>query len=205
MKLSLIAIILAPSLVIGGPDYTVVDVGASKWPRTSNGDQFEAASTPGAFLSIRAGERKSPRWATEIDFSYRRNDAHGVNPNGLGLDKSSADGTRVHGLSLHANAVYSAIQRHGMSADAFVGVGVTSLVIRHEYTQEWVGTRINETVYAPSAQMGIEAGYMITPTTRLGVGYRYLRPMDMSVGWNGYDLNTNYDAHTLYIGVTSMH
>lgn len=187
--------ICMPSVSVAA-DYVTVGLGASVWPRTSNSDELEASAAPGPALSVIAGWGASDAISRELSVSYRRNDVHGIN---VGDEHLSGDGNRLHALSVHYGA-RADVYRNGQTA-AFVrgGIGATYIAVRYEYEDS--GRRISDSDLAPSAILGTGIEYHMHGGRTIGIGYEYLRPMAMQIGWEGHNLKSNYDTHNVYMSV----
>ena len=201
--IAFLASIIVPHHVALAADSVSAGIGANVWPRTSNSDELEASSTPGPALMLAIGKHASPKVAHEVEFSYRRNDVHGINVGGVYEDRRSGDGNRIHGISVHANIKGTVFKLGPFSAYALAGVGVTHVTVRNEYTDS--GNEINDSDAAPSAQIGAGIAYAFYRDLILSIDYRHMRPVDMSISWDGNALETNYDARSIYISAKIMH
>ena len=199
MKKIILAIVIgAMSSTAHAGSYVELGVGGNGWPRTSNADEFEAAANPGATALIAIGQTHGDRLRSEVEFTYRRNDAHGINPDGLGGLRTSADGNRVHGKSLHANVEYDFAQRGAWSLYGLAGIGVTWIDVAYEYHDS--GNRIDDSDWAPSVQVGSGVRYAFDSDLAFDFGLRYMRPANMQIEWESHDLRTDYDALTASVG-----
>lgn len=195
IEVEAVAPVAAPAL----RNYVVIGGGVNIWPRNSNDEELESRLPDGYVGYVAVGRHLTDNTRVGLEYAYRRNDVHGINPTGRSGPRLSGDGNRIHGHSIHGNVAYSFDEFHGFEPYVLFGLGVTHVRVSYDYDDS--GREIDDSAWAASGQLGIGTRYNINERFALDLGYRYMRALQMEIEWEGNDLELNYDNHSLLAGL----